>query len=660
MPNPIAIDFETYVSKKLKHSLTVQIAEQYCRSHLFDPYMISASDGTSCWAGHPRDFNWNVLSGRVVLAHNKYFEHNVWLELARRGWTGAPDFSEFHCTANLTAYLCNRRALGPAVEHLFKVRLKKEVRDSALDRHYPQDFSEAEQDAMKEYARQDAFYCWSLWDKFSSQWPEWERRLSNLTIEQGMRGVQINRELLNSYILQTHDMKAATEGVIPWIRDSDDEEWEGFNAKPTSTKCIAEQCRRSGIPCSPVKYDDEEAYVEWESTYSSAHPWIKAVSAWRSINKLYKTFITVKDRLRDDGTLPFALKYFGAHTGRWSGDARVNMQNMRKKPVLCNEHGLLEMDEKRADLATDQHSETGAWPEWVRGSVDFRALIIPRPGKKMIASDLSQIEPRVLAWCAKDWDFLNIVRKGISVYQAHAEATMGWPAGVPMDKKSTDYKLAKARILALGYGAGWEKFITMAWTLARLDITKDDPEWIEEVNPFTGEVKQVSGYGITSKKIVAQFRADNPKVQQGLWQTLDDAFKRSIGSDFILTLPSGRKMRYEKVRCETRIEQDPETGKPRRRSVFTADSDGRRKQFYGGKLTENLVQATARDVFAEHLLRLEDRGWTNLFSVHDEAVLEVDQDVKASDVEQEMSYCPEWLAGCPIAAEAHEMEHYQK
>lgn len=657
---PIAIDFETFFSKKLKYSVRQQIAEQYCKSHLFDPYLISASDGSSCWSGHPRDFNWSILQGRVVLAHNKYFEHTVWLEMAKRNLAPAPEFKEFHCTLNLAAYLCNRRALDDAVEHLFKTKLSKTARANSEGKHWPKDFSETEQKEMLEYSRRDAFYCWALWDRYNSQWPEFERRLSNLTIGQGMRGVQINKALLDRYLLQTHDMQIATENLIPWIRDAEDDEWEAFNAKPTSTKCIAEQCRRSGIPCPPVKSDDEEGYIEWESTYGKAHPWIKAISAWRSINKLYKTFITVKERLREDNTLPFALKYFGAHTGRWSGDAKVNMQNMRKKPVLCNEHGLLETNDKRVDLALDCKKETGAWPEWVRHSIDFRALIIPRPGKRMIASDLSQIEPRVLAWFCKDWDFLDRVRKGISVYQAHAEATMGWPSGQKMDKNSDVYKLAKARVLALGYQAGWEKFIAMAWTLARLDITKDDPEWIEKTNPLTGETEKVSGYGATSKKTVSEFRAQNTRTQ-ALWNMLDDSFKRSVGSDFEMVLPSGRKMTYEKVRCETRIEPDPETKKPRRRSVFTADvKGGRREQIYGGKLTENLVQATARDVFAEHLLRMEDRGWVNLFSSHDEAVLEVDSDVTAEDAEREMSYCPEWLANCPIAAEAKVIEHYQK
>jgi DNA polymerase len=127
-----------------------------------------------------------------------------------------------------------------------------------------------------------------------------------------------------------------------------------------------------------------------------------------------------------------------------------------------------------------------------------------------------------------------------------------------------------------------------------------------------------------------------------------------------MTLPNGRKMRYEKVRVVCRVEKDKDTGLPKKVSVFQANTDGRWKGYYGGKLTENLVQATARDVFAEQMLAMQKNGWENLFSAHDEAILEVDQDVTAKDVEHEMSKCPDWMPGCPIAAEAKEVPHYLK
>lgn len=662
MPEGIALDFESFYSKKLKYTLKIDIAETYCKSPLFDPYMLSVCDGRSTWVGSPRDFNWNAIHGKHLCSHNAYFDRTVFSEMQSRGWVGSDiQPGPWTCTANLSSYMCGMRALDDAMELLFGEKVSKQVRSDADNKHWPADFSPQQQEDMRRYARADAFNCWRIFDKYYDAWPVLERRLSEITISQGMRGVAIDRALLETQIMQSHEMRLNAEKLIPWITEAS-EEWEGFEdnkGKPASTKCIAEQCRRAGIPCCPVKSDDEEAYAQWELTYAPRHPWIKALSAWRSVNKIYKTFLLVKQRMRADDTMPFSTKYFGAHTGRWSGDARINFQNFRKKPILCNESGIYEDNEKRINGAIETHESSGKWPEWVRYAIDFRHLILPRPGKKMIASDLSQIEPRVLAWLSGNMEMLDMLRTGMPIYEAHARLTMGWSGGVLKKENPDLYNLAKIRVLALGYGAGWQKFITMA-AEAHLDITKDDPEWIEETNPFTGETKKVSGYGKRSREIVQQFRSDNSKIT-ALWSRLDAGFKASLGSDFVMALPSGRKMTYRQVKRSVRVEQDPETGKPWRKTVFTAQVGHRRVSCYGGLLTENIVQAVARDVFAAHVVRLEDSaGITNLFGCHDEAILEVDNDVNVSDVEGLMSHCPEWLSGCPIAAEAKEIPHYLK
>jgi hypothetical protein len=666
---PVTIDFETFYSKKLKYSLTTSIAETYCQHDLFDPYMVAVYDGTNSWVGRPKDLNWAAIDRRDLLAHNAYFEATILQELQRRQWVPKLNHSSITCTANMTSYLCGRRSLDQAVEKLFGTKIDKSARADAVERHWPDGFSAAERVTMQRYALGDVTWTHKLFAEHGHRWPEVERQLSRITIDQGMKGVQINVELLDEYICHSHEMKRKTEDVIPWIKDAEDEEWEDFfsesdvKAKPTSTKCIAEQCRRERIPCPPVKSEDEEAYELWENTYKENRPWILALSAWRSANKLYRTFLVMKSRIRPDGTMPFALLYFGAHTGRWSGTARINFQNQRRKPVFANEHGLMEMNEKRTDAAMKCFKNTGSWPEWVKYTIDFRRLIIPRPNKKMIVSDLSQIEPRVLAWLTGDTALFEMLKKGIGIYEAHAVNTMGYERGAEKMKDANPmlYALAKVRVLGLGYGAGWEKFITMAATLSGgdVDLTKDDPEFVTVQDMVTGHAKQVSGYGTTSKRIVKEFRDGNKPITD-LWKLLDDSLKRSVGEDFVMTLPSGRKMTYEKIKCERRIEPDPETNLPRSRSVYTAGIGNKRVMTYGGKLTENLVQATAREVFGEQLVRMDAKGIPSLFSVHDEGVFEVDQSVTAKDVEHEMSYCPPWLEGCPIGAEAKEVPHYIK
>lgn len=662
-PRVVSLDFETFYDKKAGHDIKSLGAWKYCDDPRFDPYLIAVSDGQESWAGQPKEFNWESLRGAVLVSHNKAFDAMVYESMVRKGMAPRIDFSAWHCTANLSSYLCNRRSLKDAASFLLGVTLSKDTRAYADGKRWADMVTDGKAEEMLAYARSDALHCWQLWAKYGHLWPETERQLSEMTIAQGTRGIQINVPLLETYIVIATQMLDATEQILPWVV---------AGKKPTSAKAIAEECRRVGIPGPPVKSHDggEEAFVEWEKNYGAAHPWIANVSNYRSLNKFLGSLQTIHERLMPGGIFSFGLKYFGAHTGRWSGDAGLNMQNLKKVPLYRDENGLLISDAGR--LLEISMSKT--LPGYVTASLDIRALFIPRPGKKMIISDLAQIEPRVLAWLVRDTKMLASMAAGQSPYQAHAEGTMDWTRGdMKTLIKSGDgeakelYALAKARVLGLGFGCGWEKFITVAQVMAGLDITKNDPEFIPALNeagePMLddgGKPILVSGYGLNSKRIVKEYREQNPKIT-GLWRQLDDAFKGSVGSHFEMELPSGRKMRYLDVRRECRTVKNAETGKLERKWMTTAMIGGRRFPLYGGLLTENLVQATARDVFGEHLLTLnKTSGIDVLFSSHDEAILETDETVSEKEVEKLMSVAPVWMPGLPVAAETKTVNHYEK
>jgi hypothetical protein len=250
---------------------------------------------------------------------------------------------------------------------------------------------------------------------------------------------------------------------------------------------------------------------------------------------------------------------------------------------------------------------------------------------------------------------------------------MGWTGGDLKKQDKNRYSLSKAQVLSLGYQAAWEKFISMAQTHAGIDITKDDPEFVpllnDEGEPMLnqdGSPKMQSGYGTFARECVKGFRARNTKIV-GLWKHLDKAFKDSVlDGEFSIELPSGRSLTYRKVAREWTKVYDEEKKEWRNRLVVRAEAikNGRlmRVPIYGGLLTENMIQAIARDVFGTHCLEL-DRTFgdgTVLWTSHDEAITEVDQSVTAKDVEHVMSQCPEWLKGCPIAAEAKEVPFYLK
>ncbi|HYG24505.1 MAG TPA: DNA polymerase [Verrucomicrobiae bacterium] len=583
-------------------------------------------DGANSWAGNPRDFNWDALEDALLLAHNAAFERAIVGRLVEDGIAPVRMLqNQWQCTANMTSYLCGNRALAKALAVLEGQPMSKDIRDWMSGKTWQDAVDAGKADELARYGVGDVRECHGLWTKYSPRWPSHERGLSELTMRQCARGVSIDAELLHEYITVLQEVIFNLEKSLPWT---------DRGAAPTSPKAIAEQCRVVGIPAPPVKshFDDgEEQFEAWEIAYGPQFPWVLGVSQYRQLNKLLSSLQTIRERLRPDNTIDFSLLYFGAHTGRWSGGGSgLNMQNLRKVPLYLKDRNLVSPP---GSLSVKDAKD------WVANCTDYamdiRRLFRARPGKKFILADLSQIEPRVLAWLTGNFQLLEMLRTGMSIYEAFARVSMGWTGG-NLKKENPDlYALAKIQVLGLGYGCGWEKFVAIAASYGVL-LTPEK-----------------------SQELVTSFRAQNP-LTTGLWRTLDDAFKQSIHSDFEMALPSGRTMTYRGVSRVVRSKKDKETGKWRADWAFTALVGDKRKTLYGGLLTENLVQATARDVFGQHLLALEDQVGDVIFHVHDEAITEVDQDVTVKDVEHVMSRTPDWLEGCPVSCEAQEAAHYLK
>lgn len=600
----ISFDTETYYDDEC--SVRDLGPDKYSGHPAWECYLVSVCNGEETWVGSPQEFNWGALESNTLVSHNAAFDQAMFLAIPET-WPLAHVSkqlvsTDWHCTANLSTYLSGHRALDSAVQNFYHKKVDKTLRDYMKGKRWA-DVPPDKKAQIVEYARHDAYWCWKLWNDLSSQWPANERRLSQITIEQGRRGVAVDTELLAKYKIAADTELFNIQKSLPWIERG---------AKPTSTKAIAEECRREGIACPPVKSDDEDGFIEWEKQFKPLYPWVAAVANWRSVNKVLKTLDTFKERLRPDDTVEVLLKYFGGHTGRFSGDGGLNFQNFRKSPLVCAEV-----------------------------PIDMRALLVPRPGKKFIVCDLGQIEPRVLAWLVGNEELLAIMRQGINAYEAFARQTGKWQGNEELKKGDKRlYALSKVQVLQLGYQCGSDRFRETAATPA---------------------------YGVVlteqeSADTVAAFRAQNPGIVD-LWGTLQREFRNSLKGDFEMTLPSGRVMKYRNVNRQVRPRTQPD-GTITREWTWVADivKSGRnvRLPFYGGMLTENLVQATARDVFAEHLLALDKAGFDVPFHSHDEAIVEVDLDVKPRDIEVIMSVTPEWLENCPIAAEAVEAQHYLK
>jgi len=338
--NPIAIDFETYYDKEC--SVKPLGTWAYCHHPEFYAYLLAVWDGEESWVGHPRDFNWEYLRGKKLLAHNAFFENTVIESLIEKG--RIPDFGlkrgEVVCTANLSAFLCNRRALKDAAMFLLGIDVSKQARTGMEGVHWA-DVEHLPQGAQfREYAKHDPIHCWNIHAKFSNCWSPFEQELSAMTVVECMHGMRIDTAKLDRYLNDAKLLHFATEQKLPWLAAGDPK------VKPTSTKAIAIACREAGIPCTPVKArEGEEAFEAWFTKYSPIYPWVAAVAQWRSVGKFIKALETLKARMRPDGSISYGLKYFGSHTGRWSGDAGFNVQNMKRDPLLIDTNGVLRQDD---------------------------------------------------------------------------------------------------------------------------------------------------------------------------------------------------------------------------------------------------------------------------------------------------------------------------
>ena len=579
-----AIDFESYYAKDC--DISTLGAYHYLRNPKVDVYLVSVVTDDFVWVGHPKDFDWHRIDGAFVVAHNLSWDGLVLAHLIERGIVPSIKIAGFGCTANLSVYLGAPRNLASASKQLLGREMSKDMRTWMKGKKWEDAVNAGHAEELREYAIRDAQSCFDIWKKYSCEWPDHERELARQTMLIGWRGIYIDKERVDAGIAHLERVKFEAARSIPWS-DS--------NAAILSPKALGEACRKVGIVPPASLSEDDPGCEEWERRHGEQYPWVGAMRDWRKSNALLEKLKTMRGRTRPtDGCMGYGLKYFGAATGRWSGDSGFNIQNL---------------------------------PRGESYGVDLRACLVPRPGHKIVACDLAQIEPRCLAWLCGDQAFLEQISRGIPLYEAHARNTMGWRGGTLKKEDPRLYSLAKARVLGLGYGCGPDKFRTIAKTMCGLDITERE-----------------------AQETVAAFRSSNRAIIN-LWNRLQTDCRRSVREGtFEIELPSGRKLSFFNVRSD-------------RGWTFQTERGGPVQRFYGGRLAENLVQATARDVFAEALLRIERAGFQILFHCHDEVVCEVPIEsapTAATEIAQLMTTTPDWMPGIPLEAETLISDRYCK
>lgn len=359
-----------------------------------------------------------------------------------------------------------------------------------------------------------------------------------------------------------------------------------------------------------------------------------------------------------DGRLRNALRYCGAHTGRWASSG-VQIHNMPKNKLSPEDTEaarqiLLSTGSVKQRLARLHDLFVGENILWNLSQL-LRSIVTAAPGHDLIAADYSAIEARVLAWLAGQDDVLRVFASGEDIYMADARGI-----------GSNDRQLGKVQRLGLGYGMGDVKFADTA-----------------------------AGYGVTLplgefRRIKITWRERNPHIVT-FWDDLEEAMRWSqrnpnklirIGKHltasgnsrvFRIRLPSGRCLHYWKPGTRTsvrRMELVSDEGKlytEERQSdeiVFRRPDGSRRRMMldttYGGKLAENVTQAVSRELLGNALLTLRPTSYKVTLHVHDSIVSEVPEGTgDVAEFEYLISKLPRWAEGLPVVAEGYRSPYFK-
>ena len=341
------------------------------------------------------------------------------------------------------------------------------------------------------------------------------------------------------------------------------------------------------------------------------------------------------------GTLPVPLSYYGASTGRWTAarGSAINMQNLK------------------------------------RGSFLRKAIMAPE-GHVCVVGDLSQIEPRVLAWLADYDDLLHIFNAGGDPYAMFGSQMFSIP-DMTKESNPVERQSAKSALLGCGYQMGWASFSAQLLVgflgappkrytkqeAKQLGVTGDYIErfleWednavkMNEI-PHTCTAQELMIHCVAAKKIVDMYRATAYPVV-GFWELCQNLIQRSLadGEEYRhkcllfrkgeIVLPNGMSLLYPNVRQQ----KDKESG--RSQWVYGPDAT----KLYAGKITNNVTQGTARIVMTDGMLRVAKR-YPVVGTVHDEQIViapEAHAQEALAWVLEQMTLEPKYLPGIPLAAD---------
>lgn len=495
---------------------------------------------------------------------------------------------------------------------------------------------------------EDDMEKWELFKKYNIRDVEVEqailrrvRRLHVPTFEDALyvadqeindRGVLIDRVLVDNAARFDEEYKAELLEEAKTLTGMDN---------PNSPSQIKEYiARRTG---TRVESLNKKMLDDFEAQFQYWPDVLRLLSLRRELGKTSnKKYAAMQQCVCRDGRIHGLLQFYGAaRTGRWAGRL-VQVQNLPQNHLedldlarRLVRAGDLDYFELSYDNVTHVLSEL------------IRTSFVARPGCVFHVCDFSAIEARVIAWLAGEEWVLDVFRNGRDIYCETASKMFG----VPVEKHGRNAHLrqrGKVAVLALGYGGGVSALDAMGGS--RLGLSESE-----------------------MKDIVRKWRDSNPHIVK-LWRNIDRAAHTAIESgrpvaaqrgvlaaykwgSLLVTLPSGRTLVYPRARLS---EEDVFGMSIEYEGVNQTTKKWGSVRTYGGKLTENIVQAIARDILGSVLLRARAQRLDVVFHIHDEIVVEAREGQTLAMVEDLFSVPPSWCSTLPLKGAGYTTPYYLK
>lgn len=642
----LVVDFETRWDRS-DYTLSKMTTEEYIRDDKFKAFGVGwkeYGDDKSHWVTHENLPQWVESvdwSRTAVLAHNAQFD------VAILSWVyGAHPTFIFDSLSmaralrgvevgNSLAKLAEYYELPPKGQAVYSTDGLEEL---------PLNIEEE----LATYCLHDVFLCEAIFNNLNEEitggYPKGELKLIDLTLKMFIDPVlELDKEMLNEAII---DERTKREAILAKVNVDE--------TALASNDQFAQVLTSLGVspPTKISKTTGKEAFAFaktdalFQALLNSNNEDVSLICEARLKVKstLERTraqrFVDISER----GTLPVPLNYYGAHTGRWSASkgSGLNLQNLK------------------------------------RGSFLRKSIQAPK-GYTLVVCDLSQIEPRVLAYLADYQALLEIFASGQDAYAAFGAQMFGI-AGLNKKDHADLRQSAKSALLGCGYGMGWASFAAQLLTgflgapptmydkafAKQLGVTGQDMQdfigWDKNLEkmraiPHTCTEDELLIHCVSAKKIIDIYRSKAQPVV-AFWQLCSDAILTCLSrgkehpykcikfTKESIELPSGLSLRYPNL-------EGVADNKGRIQWQYGGDDKNKPKKLYGGKIVENIVQAVARCVMTDGMLRIQKR-YPCVLTVHDEVVVLVPETeaVEAETwVHAQMVADPKYMSGIPLDAE---------